>query len=88
MRPFVVARRPDNKQHLPLMPTNALKAQLAIGYARIFSGQQVTIKETWQRRQINAVLGNVRLTLGFVVSNHSQIVDALCPEVKENCRCN
>ncbi len=77
MGPFVVARRPDNEQHFSRVPANALEAQLAIGFARIFAGQQVTLKETRQRGQINAVLGNVRLTLGFVEGDHCQIVDAL-----------
>ena len=77
MGPFIVARRPDNEQHFFRVLVNTLKAQLAIGFARIFAGQQVTIKETRQRRQINAVLDNVRPALGFVVSDHQQIVDAL-----------
>ena len=71
MRPFVVARRPDNEQHLSCVPTNALKARFAISFARIFAGQQVTIKETGQRCQVNAVLGNIRLALGFVESDHT-----------------
>jgi len=77
MGPFVVARRPDNEQHFSRVPANTLKAHLAIGFACIFAGQQITIKETRQRREINAVLDNVRLALGFVVGDHSQIVDAL-----------
>jgi predicted Kef-type K+ transport protein len=60
------------------MPAYTLKARLAVGFARIFAGQQVTIKETRQRCQINAVLGNVRLALGFLVRDDCQIVDALC----------
>ena len=75
MGPFVVARRPDNEQHLACMPANALEAQLAI-------------EETRQCRQIDAMLGDVRLALGFVEGNHCQIVDALYQEVKENCRCD
>lgn len=76
MGPFVLARRPDDEQHLSGVPTNALKAQLAVGLSRILARQQVTIKEVRQCRQIDAVLGDVRLALGFVEGDH-----------KSDCRC-
>jgi hypothetical protein len=74
--PFVVARRPDDEQQLSRVPTNALKAQLAIGLSHILARQQITIKEVRQLRQIDAVLGDVRLAFGFVEGDH-----------KSNCRC-
>jgi hypothetical protein len=50
----------------------------------LFSGQQITIKKTGERCQINAVLGIVRLALGFVESDHGQIVDAIKPWPKQS----
>jgi hypothetical protein len=41
-------------------------------------------KKTGERCQINAVLGIVRLALGFVESDHGQIVDAIKPWPKQS----
>lgn len=70
MGPFVVARRPDNEQQFSRVPANALKAQLAVGLAHIFAGQQVTIEEARQRCQINAVFGKVSLALALIEGDH------------------
>ena len=80
VRPFVVAGRPDDEQHVSRVPANALEAQLTVRFTCIFAGQQVTFKEVRQRRHVNAVLGEVHLALGFVEGDHDQNVDAIYQE--------
>lgn len=63
-------------------PAKALQALLAVEFAGVFFGQHRRIENASTLGQIDAVLGEVGLALGFVESDHARIVLTICAGVE------
>lgn len=58
--------------------SNALISILAIGMSLILSGEQVAVEKSFQLREIDAVIFDIRATLPLVPCVHANTVYALC----------
>lgn len=75
--------RPDQEHDTITKPAKTLPALFAISHAGIFPGAHEPVEHPADIRQINAVLGKIGLALGFIVSDHAQIVVTCNVEVKQ-----
>ena len=71
-------RCPNNNQRNTIENANALISILAVGAALILSGEQISIEEPFQVREIDAVIFDICATLPLVPCVHVSSVYALC----------
>ena len=68
----------DSSQH-----PQCLQSQLSVSVAPVFTGDGEALEYRGAVNKVDAVLTNVGLSLGFVVSDHKQIVDAINSAAKQ-----
>jgi hypothetical protein len=59
-------RRPDDEQRQPLKDTYALESNLTVRLTQVFHREQLTVEETIQVFQVNAVIGRRRCDFGLI----------------------
>jgi len=75
---LLAAWRPSHEQGYAVEHPDGLVAHLAVGFAHILAGEHVAVEEAVEIGQVDAVILQVLLALGFIPSVQAGIVDALC----------